>query len=197
MTPRLRDVVQDVAGVLHARSVAFALVGGLAVSVRTEPRFTRDADLAVAVDDDEGAQTVVRALAPRYEPVTVLEQEALGRMAAVRLGQAAHSPAGVVVDLLFASSGVEAEIVETAEPLEVFPGVQVPVARTGALVVTKLLARDASRPLDAADLHALLAVADRDDLALAERLIELVMVRGTNRGRDLREDWRELDVSER
>jgi len=197
VSPRLRDVLHDVTGVLQARGVGFALVGGLAVSVRTEPRFTRDADLAVAVDDDEGAQTVVRALAPRYEPVTVLEHEAIGRMAAVRLGQAGQAPTGLVVDLLFASSGVEPEIVGTAEPLEVFAGVQVPVARTGALVVTKLLARDASRPLDAADLQALLAVADRDDVALAERLIELVMVRGTNRGRDLREDWRDLEASQR
>ena len=32
--------------------VSFALVGGLAVSARTEPRFTHDADLAVALASD-------------------------------------------------------------------------------------------------------------------------------------------------
>jgi hypothetical protein len=35
----LRRIVADLAATSHAR----ALVGGLAVSVRTEPRFTRDA----------------------------------------------------------------------------------------------------------------------------------------------------------
>ena len=39
----------------------FALIGGLAVSVRSEPRFTRDADIAVALDDDaEGARLCAR-----------------------------------------------------------------------------------------------------------------------------------------
>jgi hypothetical protein len=33
--------------------VAVAVVGGIAVSVRAEPRFTRDLDLAVAVENDE------------------------------------------------------------------------------------------------------------------------------------------------
>lgn len=41
----LRQIDAD----LSEARVAFALVGGLAVSARTEPRFTRDADLAVAL----------------------------------------------------------------------------------------------------------------------------------------------------
>ncbi|MGH3930337.1 MAG: nucleotidyl transferase AbiEii/AbiGii toxin family protein, partial [Pseudonocardiaceae bacterium] len=40
-----------------------ALIGGLAVSVRTEPRFTRDIDLAVAVRDDADAERLVNSLA--------------------------------------------------------------------------------------------------------------------------------------
>lgn len=36
-----------------------ALVGGLAVSVRTEPRVTRDADIVVSVDPDVDAETLV------------------------------------------------------------------------------------------------------------------------------------------
>jgi hypothetical protein len=38
---------------LSASRAPFALVGGLAVSVRTEPRFTRDADFALAAAGDE------------------------------------------------------------------------------------------------------------------------------------------------
>jgi hypothetical protein len=43
----------------------FALVGGLAVSVRSEPRLTRDADLAVSVADDRDAEALVRDLQAR------------------------------------------------------------------------------------------------------------------------------------
>lgn len=38
------------------RGHGVALVGGFAVSVRTEPRFTRDVDLVVAVDDGQQAE---------------------------------------------------------------------------------------------------------------------------------------------
>jgi hypothetical protein len=41
----LRDVVSDLDGL----DVGWALVGGLAVSARAEPRTTRDVDVAVAV----------------------------------------------------------------------------------------------------------------------------------------------------
>lgn len=46
---------------LEDQGTAGALVGGLAVSVRTEPRFTRDVDLAVAVGSDEEAERIVAA----------------------------------------------------------------------------------------------------------------------------------------
>jgi hypothetical protein len=59
-------------GMIQAVSVAraeleragkrFALVGGLAVSARTEPRFTRDVDLAVQVDSDAEAEALAREL---------------------------------------------------------------------------------------------------------------------------------------
>ena len=46
--------------------VPFAVVGGLAVSVRTEPRFTRDADLAVALATDAEAESLIHALRARH-----------------------------------------------------------------------------------------------------------------------------------
>ena len=42
-----------------------ALVGGMAVSTRTEPRFTKDLDLAVAVTNDTEAEALVRFLKSR------------------------------------------------------------------------------------------------------------------------------------
>ena len=63
----------------HSR---FALVGGLAVSARTEPRFTRDADIAVAVQNDAEAEDLVRSLHARgYSVGAVVEHSSAGRPA--------------------------------------------------------------------------------------------------------------------
>lgn len=71
---------------LRQVEVGWALVGGLAVSVRTEPRFTRDVDVAVAVDGDAGAESLTRSMmSSGYEMLATIEQEATGRLATVRL----------------------------------------------------------------------------------------------------------------
>jgi hypothetical protein len=102
----------------------WALVGGLAVSARAEPRTTRDIDLVVAVSEDSRAEKLVRDLRARgYTLAEHLEQEATGRLATVRLVAPGEEEGGVLVDLLFASSGVEPEIVAQAEILELVPGI--------------------------------------------------------------------------
>ena len=164
-----------------------ALVGGLAVSVRTEPRFTRDADLAVSVADDSQAEALVRELQNLgYGVAAIVEQEATRRLATVRLIPPGERERGIVVDLLFASSGIEPEIVAGAEIVEVMSGLSVPVARTGHLIALKILARDDERrPQDHVDLVALRARADAATWDLARGALTLVTERGFNRGRHL------------
>jgi len=180
----LRDALASIAPALRRLDAKFALVGGLAVSVRTEPRFTRDIDLAVAVPGDKEAEALVHKLrAAGYHPVAHLEQEATGRLATVRLQTSAT---GAIVDLLFASSGIEAEIVGEAQPLEVLPGVRLPVAKLAHLLALKILARDdRARPQDRADALALLAAAGEDALDETRRALSLIERRGYARGRDL------------
>jgi predicted nucleotidyltransferase len=176
---RIIDALQRV-------SVPFALVGGLAVSVRVEPRFTRDVDLAVVVASDAEAEALVSALVTDgWRVSAVVEQEAVNRLATVRLDAPHDVDTTAVVDLLFASSGIESELVRDAEPLEVLPGVTLPVACVAHLIVLKILARSPERPQDDADLVALLAVATDEDLRVARGLAQLVVERGYHRGRDL------------
>ncbi len=172
--------------------VGFALVGGLAVSVRAEPRLTRDADFAVDAANDSEAETVIRRLAAvGYVPGTMVEQEATGRLATVRLTH--HEDQGVVTDLLFASSGIEREIVEAAEQIEVLDGLVAPVATTGHLIAMKLLARDdRRRPADADDLRTLGEVADEDAWTIAHAAVQAISERGYDRGRDLSSALEEL-----
>ena len=171
----------------------WVLVGGLAVSARTEPRFTRDADLAVAVTDDRDAEMLVLALQQRgYRVIAAVEQEATRRLATVRLIPPGEAEDGVVLDLLLASSGIEAEVVAAAEPLEILPGLRVPVAQIGHLIALKILSRDdRARPQDRVDLAALLARADSSALELAREGLAAIVARSYARGRDLLAD---LDV---
>jgi predicted nucleotidyltransferase len=189
VTP-LRDALASIAAALGELRARFALVGGLAVSARTEPRFTRDIDIAVAVQRDEEAEALVHALrAAGYHSVAHLEQEATGRLATVRL----QAASGAVVDLLFASSGIEPEIVAGAEPLEVLPGVRLPVARLPELLALKVLARDdRSRPQDRADALAMLGAADARALDDTRQALALIAQRGYARGRDLARELERL-----
>ncbi|HKB23714.1 MAG TPA: nucleotidyl transferase AbiEii/AbiGii toxin family protein [Methylomirabilota bacterium] len=130
------------------------------MSARTEPRFTRDADLAVLVAGDRDAEALVRDLQGRgWRVVAAIEQDAVERLATVRLALAGEDVRGAVVDLLFASSGIEPEIVAAAEPIEAVPGFGVPVARLGHLIALKVLARDdRARPYDRVDLAAFVRI---------------------------------------
>lgn len=170
---------------LDAAGIGWALVGGMAVSARSEPRFTRDVDVCVVVRQDAEAEAAVRSLLDvGYVTTSVVEHRYLDRLSTVRL--VSPVPGGVLVDLLFASSGIEPEIVAAAERIEILPGLTVPVARVAHLVVLKLLARDdADRPQDAADLIALRPRLAVDDEGEVRRLCALVVDRGFGRERDL------------
>lgn len=181
--------LEDAARLLRDVGLGFAVVGGLAVSARTEPRFTRDVDLAVAVPDDSAVERLVLLATQRgYRAFSLLDHDVAKRIATVRL-QSEHG----VLNLLFASSGIEAEIVRDAEDLEILPGVRAPVARVPHLMAQKLLARDdRSRPQDIVDLTRLRDVATRAEIDEVRVLLGLIESRGFNRKRPLREHLRAL-----
>lgn len=186
----LLRLLARVAGDLDQIGHSWALVGGLAVGARSRPRFTQDLDFAVSVDSDRTAERIVAALRKRdYELDTLLEQETTGRIATVRLlshGQTANS---LLVDLLFAACGVEAEVAAAAERMRVARDLVLPVARTGHLVAMKLLSQNQERrPADLDDLRVLVDACDDLELDRARSAVRLIVERGFSRGRDLEGD---------
>lgn len=178
------DVAFRAARDLEGLGVSFALVGGLAVGARAEPRFTRDVDFAVAVESDEAAEQTIRALMSLGYRVDVLvEHRTRRRLATARLRH--DELPGVFVDLLFASSGVEPEVVANAETLSYRPGVRLPVARTGHLLALKALSESDERLQDRLDLRALAAVCSAEEWKLAETTAREIRARGFHRGRAL------------
>jgi predicted nucleotidyltransferase len=172
---------------LDGQALPWALVGGLAVSARTEPRTTRDVDIAVTVPDDAAAEAMIWSLTRAgYVVFGAVEQTETKRLATVRLQPPSVSTTGVIVDLLFASSGIEPELVARATRLSIVAGLELPVASIGDLIALKVLSRDDDRrPQDAADLRALCRAATAEDLAVAREALSLIVARGFHRGRDL------------
>lgn len=180
----LKEVLQSVATELE--DVAWALVGGMAISARLEPRFTRDIDLAIAAADDTEAESLVnRFLQQGFEVRMLLEQEAAGRIATVRL-QTPVGDDGPLVDLLFASSGIEPEVVAEAERVRIATELVVPIARLGHLLAMKILSRDDRlRPQDLIDIRNILAVAPPQEIERARDSLRLIAERGYQRGKEL------------
>ena len=184
---RLATTLTHLAQAMKVLRLDWALVGGLAVSARAEPRFTRDIDIAVAVEGDSRAEQVIQALIGQgYQALAIVEQEHTDRLATVRLIPHDETERGVVVDVLFASSGIEQEIIRLAEPLDILTGIQVPVARSGHLLALKVLSRDdRMRPQDLVDIRHLLEVCSEEEISLARRSVELITARDFHRGRNL------------
>ena len=180
---RARDPVNEAAACaasdLEELGARFALIGGLAVSAWGEPRYTRDVDLVVAVQRDEEAERLVHELSSRgYELVVVIEQRKTKRLATARMRRAADRE--VMIDLLFASAGIEREIAADALSVD---GVK--VARIGHLLALKVLSESEQRLQDRIDIQELAKVATPADWKTAEAMVRLIKERGFHRGRAL------------
>lgn len=186
VTTHLFDIVARVSEVLADLERPWGLVGGLAVSVYVEPRFTRDIDIAISVSDDQDAEDFMSAWRTRGFVIdAVIEQDETERLATVRTYRPS-SEKGIVVDLLFASSGIESEIANQAREMTIVPGLTIPVARPGHLFALKLLSFDPdTRPLDLVDIQNLTDLMNKKERAAAQRAVQLIEERGFDRGRDL------------
>ena len=93
------------------------------------------------------------------------------------------------IDLIFAFSGIEPEIEETAEKGHILSGINVRIASTPSLIAMKTLAADWNRrPQDVLDIQQLLEVATPIEIAETRRLLDLITERGYNRNKDLQKD---------
>ncbi len=174
--------VRGAAAELRGIGCRFALVGGLAVSVRGHARFTEDVDFAVVVEDDAAFEALafqLRGLG--YQMRGVVEQVKAARLATLRL----TTPKGIALDLLGASCGIETEIVERAELIETGRFGALPVACVAELLAMKVLSMSEKRGQDRIDAVSLVQVTEDLDLARLRANLALIAERGFSRGQDL------------
>lgn len=186
---RLKQAQEDI----DSLGFQCALVGGFAVGLQVRPRMTKDVDFVVAVEEDAQAEALMRGLHKLgYGVVQLLEHEEAKRLSALRLRFPNSESASAEVDLLFASSGIEAEVVEQAVEMPLAGGGTVRVASIGHLIAMKHLSVRDERPNDRNDLRSLIVTASRADLDQARTAVQLIRERGFDRDRDLEAELDQL-----
>lgn len=186
---KLARVLGELVALLEGQGTPYAVVGGLAASARGEARFTRDIDVALMVANDDQAEQCIHGFVQQgYVVIATVEQEATHRLATARL----RHPDAVVCDLIFATCGIESEVVASAERVELFPGKWVTTATAESIVAMKILSATAKRPRDLGDLQAMLRANPTLDESRVASLLEAMEARGYSRGQDLAEKWRRL-----
>lgn len=171
----------------NAASTKHCLVGGLAIALRSSERTTKDVDLALSVANDKHAEDILRVFIGRGFRITaLLENKRHQRISTARL---ALDEDGTILDLLFSACGIEAEVVDTATSLEIFPGLFFPVASVSALLAMKILSADMDLRLqDIIDIRGILEHITEVDLSHTRALLKLIQSRGYAREKDLLSD---------
>lgn len=150
MPPRIGDrhlsALRSLAAALSREGIDAALIGGVAVSLLAEPRFTRDLD-ALIIYDTEDIVGLIETLAdfdlrPLFEGAEQFARDS--RVIALR-----HDATGLVVDVQLGCMPFETEVVERAKPSGE-PGIPLRLATPEDLVILKAIA---SRPKDLEDIR--------------------------------------------
>jgi hypothetical protein len=149
------QAVESLAEAFDARSIRYALIGGLAFVLRGRPRFTQDADFLLDVP-----QIVLPGLLEdlvqrgfALDPAIVVQQYVREYMTSFPFGR-------VRIDWLKPVLPLYSRVLVDATPLEWTQGHTVRVATAEGLILTKMVA---FRPQDQVDIETLLT-ANRDTI---------------------------------
>lgn len=112
-----------------------------------------------------------------------MEEQGKNYISTVRFTHPQHPD--IFIDFLFASSGIETEIVQDAIPLEALPNTSVKGAQIGHLLALKILSEAKGREQDTIDIRNLLQEATSQDIEKAKEACILITKRGFNRNRNL------------
>ena len=151
MEPAIWPTLADAVQLLEARGIEFALIGGLAVSLRGQPRMTVDVDLVMLSDVERALELVREIDSTPFAPLFPGVEEVVARSSILPLR---HRTTGIRVDVAIGMSGFERQAVRRAAPVSI-GAVRVPVVATEDLLVMKALA---GRPQDEEDIRGLIAV---------------------------------------
>jgi hypothetical protein len=135
---------------MNANNVPFALIGGIAVAVRGEPRFTADIDAVLGIELDRALKLLESLKDSDFQALFSDAAEVVKRSFILPLK---HRSTKIKVDLAIGLSGFERQLISRATLVD-FGFLALPVATAEDLLLMKLLA---GRPRDTDDAHRLVA----------------------------------------
>lgn len=144
MNEPIHKTLAELAELLEAKCAPYAIIGGIAVSIRGEPRFTADVDIVVAADLDESSAILQVFEDSQFAP---LFDDAADLIRTAFLLPLRHRQTGISVDVAVGVTGFERQMIERA-PIEELAGCNIPVVTAEDLILMKLLA---ARPRDLED----------------------------------------------
>jgi hypothetical protein len=147
-----------------ATNVAGAVIGGVAVSIQAHARYTRDLDALVVVHYSKWRKFVERAAAFGFAGRVPDVVEFAGQSRMVLL---LHESSGIPLDVSLGALEFEEELIGRATIVKL-GRLKVPVAAPDDLIILKAVAQ---RPIDLADIDALLEAHPRLDLARIRRTV--------------------------
>jgi len=141
--PELNDALLMLSSWLTDHGVGHIVIGGFAVTVWGEPRFTRDLDVTVSVPPDKFAETI-HLISSRF---TSLAQDPVKFATETRVLPIMVE--SVPVDLIFAALPYEEDAIARAHPIKLHNGT-VPVCSPEDLILHKIVSQ---RPRDHEDIE--------------------------------------------
>lgn len=150
MDKPLQQALVDVTELLEARQFPYAVIGGIAASLRGEPRVTADVDLVLGITIDAAIALIPSLVGTCFEPLFPGVEEVVERSFILPLR---HRRTRVKVDLAIGLSGFERQTIARAEAVDI-AGHDILVATAEDLVIMKLFA---GRPRDQQDAAGIVA----------------------------------------
>ncbi len=141
----LTGTLHDVAEFLNVQGIAFALIGGLAVAVRGEPRSTLDVDIIVDCDVERALELVTQLNESNFRPLFEGVEQVVKTGLLLPL---VHQRFGIKVDIAIGMSGFEQDAIRQST-MTAIGASNIPVVRSEYLIVMKQLA---ARPRDIDDI---------------------------------------------
>jgi hypothetical protein len=146
----LQTTLTDAANFLVSQGIAYALIGGMAASLRGQTRTTADVDLVIDTDVSHALALIKRLDRSTFRPLFDNVAEVVERSFILPLR---HRTTNIKVDMSLGLSGFEQKLIGRAEPLDV-SGTMVSVVTAEDLLVMKILA---GRPQDTHDARGIVA----------------------------------------
>ena len=146
----VRQTLRDLKQLLKRRSAPYAVIGGIAVAIRGEPRFTADIDAVVGIDIAAAVQLARALRNSAFLPLFPDIEEVVKTACILPMR---HRKTRIQVDLVVGLTGFEQQAIQRAEDVR-FGRLSLRVITAEDLLLMKVLA---GRPRDLDDTERIVA----------------------------------------